>query len=149
MTVELREVTCENWVDCVKLTVADDQKHFVAPNDWSLVEAHYEGDRYPRAIYNDAGEMVGFAMYTWEAEKDRWWIERLMTDQRYQKQGYGRAAMLELLKILGEVAPGKEISISYDSDNDVARRLYASLGFIETGEIEDGEVVAVKPGRRD
>lgn len=38
------------------------------------------------------------------------------------------------------------IAISYESENEGARRLYASLGFRETGEIIEGEVVARMPG---
>ena len=37
----------------------------------------------------------------------------------------------------------KAVGISYEPDNDAARKLYASLGFVETGEIFEGEVVAV------
>ena len=37
----------------------------------------------------------------------------------------------------------KTLAINYEPDNEVARALYASLGFQETGEIEHGEVVAV------
>jgi diamine N-acetyltransferase len=35
-----------------------------------------------------------------------------------------------------------EILISYEPENEVARRLYASFGFRETGEIIEGEAVA-------
>jgi diamine N-acetyltransferase len=35
------------------------------------------------------------------------------------------------------------VGISYEPDNDVARKLYASLGFVETGEIVDGEALAL------
>ena len=37
----------------------------------------------------------------------------------------------------------KEVGISYEPHNDVARKLYASLGFMEPGEIVDEEVLAV------
>jgi len=33
--------------------------------------------------------------------------------------------------------------ISYESDNDVARQLYKSIGFVETDE-KDGEVLGAK-----
>ena len=34
------------------------------------------------------------------------------------------------------------VALSYSSDNTGARALYASLGFRQTGEMEDDEVVA-------
>jgi len=34
------------------------------------------------------------------------------------------------------------VALSYDPQNTVARSLYASMGFVETGEISDDETVA-------
>ena len=36
-------------------------------------------------------------------------------------------------------------ALSYQPENTAARALYASLGFVETGEQEDDEVVARRP----
>ena len=38
MTITLREVTMENFYECIKLTVNEDQKNFVASNTFSLAE---------------------------------------------------------------------------------------------------------------
>jgi len=38
----------------------------------------------------------------------------------------------------------REAALSYDPRNTVARSLYASMGFIETGELDDDETVARK-----
>jgi predicted GNAT family acetyltransferase len=37
----------------------------------------------------------------------------------------------------------KAVCISYAPENDVARKLYASFGFVETGEMLESEVLAV------
>ena len=60
--VELRPVTKENYRQCMRLDVRDDQKDFVAPNVISLVQAHYEGNLRPMAIYYE-DNMVGFVMF--------------------------------------------------------------------------------------
>jgi diamine N-acetyltransferase len=56
--------------------------------------------------------------------------------------------MIEALR----AKPGcRTIALSVHPDNAVARRLYGSVGFRETGEIEDGELVmrlAVRAARR-
>ena len=52
MIVTLQPITRDNWLQCVRLNVAPEQKHFVASNAVSL--AAYDGDT-----------MVGFAMYAW------------------------------------------------------------------------------------
>ena len=37
---------------------------------------------------------------------------------------------------------GRDLFLSYIPDNDIAERLYARVGFVPTGEVEDGEIVA-------
>ena len=66
----------------------------------------------------------------------------LMVGVEYQGRGYGRAAIEQALDLLKRQPDCREILISYMPENTVAERLYASLGFRPTGEIDDGEVVA-------
>src|SRR5690606_32205417 len=79
-------------------------------------------------------------------ENGKYEMYRFMIDKRHQGKGYGRAALkaaIELLrtKPLGEAT---QVETSFVPGNDVARRLYTSLGFVETGEAdEDGELIAV------
>lgn len=67
-----------------------------------------------------------------------------MIDEKYQGQGYGRASMLKALELIREksVKEHPTVLISYEPENIVAKKLYASVGFRETGEIEEGEAVA-------
>ncbi|HEY7021731.1 MAG TPA: GNAT family N-acetyltransferase [Ktedonobacterales bacterium] len=141
MTMTLREITRENWLQCVRLKVAPEQEPFVAPNGVSLAQSKYEPEWIPLALY-DGGEMVGFVMYGVYPEEGKHWILRVMVDHRYQGKGYGRAAMRLLLERLRAIPGCDEVAISYEPENDVARRLYASCGFRETGEIIEGETVA-------
>lgn len=141
MGITLEELTEENWRECARLSVADDQKHFVAPNAWSIAESKFNSNLYPYAVYNSEGAMVGFVMYEIEPEGD-WWVHRLMSDHRYQGHGYGKAVMLELIQRFMEDRERQTMLISYEPENEVARKLYANVGFEETGEILEGEVVA-------
>ena len=141
MTMTLREITRENWLQCVRLKVAPEQEPFVAPNGVSLAQSKYEPEWVPLALYDD-DEMVGFVMYGVSPEEGKHWILRVMVDRRYQGKGYGRAAMRLLLDRLRTIPGCDEVAISYEPENDVARRLYASCGFRETGEIIEGETVA-------
>jgi len=141
MTMTLREITRDNWLQCVRLTVAPEQEAFVASNGASLAQSKYEPEWIPLALYDDE-EMVGFVMYGVNREEGKYWILRVMVDRRYQGQGYGRAAMRLLLERLRAIPGCDEVAISYEPENEVARRLYASCGFRETGEILEGETVA-------
>ena len=68
MKIELKPVTRDNWRECIRLEVAQDQKAFVAPNVGSLAESRFEPHYEPRAIYAD-GRMAGFAMYCPDEEE--------------------------------------------------------------------------------
>jgi RimJ/RimL family protein N-acetyltransferase len=51
--------------------------------------------------------------------------------------------MQQMLEIFRQDERIHSVGISYEQENESARRLYASLGFIETGEMLGEEVVAV------
>lgn len=142
MQIELRPVTQENWEECVRLKVRDDQRGLVATNAYSLAQAAYEPFWLPRAIY-DGDTMVGFCMcnlepHAWEETPENW-IVRLMVDAKYQGKGYGRAAMEWMVQEFRALPECPEVWISFEPDNKVAERLYLSLGFEQTGRVIDGE----------
>lgn len=141
MTITLREITRENWRACAALKPAPEQAHFVAPNAVSLAQAAYETEWMPQAIYADE-TMVGFVMYGLSDEDSAYWVLRLMVDARHQRKGYGRTALREAVRRMMERSDCHEIAISYEPDNAVARALYLSMGFRETGETIEDETVA-------
>jgi diamine N-acetyltransferase len=150
LTMELRPVTAQNWKELINLKVADDQTHFVASNLYSIAEAQFgfedEGhwNFYPFGAYVD-DEPVGFVMYCFNFDHSRFqaFIIRLMVDQRFQGKGYGREIMQLVLKEFRENERIHTVGISYEPENKVAQKLYATLGFIEPGEMLDGETLAV------
>ena len=40
------------------------------------------------------------------------------------------------------------VGISYEPENETARKLYASLGFVETGEMMEQETLAIEDSKR-
>jgi diamine N-acetyltransferase len=140
--ISLRSVTPHNFHEVIHLAVPEDQKGFVASNAYSLAEAGIFPHRLPLAIY--AGEIpVGFLMYAYIEESQQHWIFRLMIAADEQRRGYGRAAMRLAIERMGAIPGCRQIYISYEPQNDVARKLYARLGFRINGEIIGGEEVAV------
>lgn len=147
---EIHRVTKDNWRELVRLKVREDQTHFVATNVYSIAEAQfgddYEGhwDLHPFGIY-DGDTPVGFLMYgfNFEHPKQQAFIIRLMVDEKYQGKGYGRFGMEKMLEIFRADDRIRAVGISYEPENEGARKLYASLGFAETGEMIEGETVAV------
>ena len=56
-----------------------------------------------------------------------------MIDKRYQGRGYGRKAMQLALDYMRTFPCGEaeNIWLSYEPENEAAKKLYASFGFIE------------------
>lgn len=137
MTVSLKPITVDNWQECISLKVKDEQADFVPSNLYSIAEAQFYPQAVPLAIYSEQNQMVGFVMYGVDVEAGKWKIFRLMIDQAHQEKGYGRAAMEQVIERLSAQLDCDQILIAYRTDNDVARRLYASLGFIEETVIDN------------
>ncbi|WP_027626146.1 GNAT family N-acetyltransferase [Clostridium lundense] len=151
--IELQKITEDNFNDCIKLEPKEEQRSYVASNLLSLAEAYValsnnEGIPMPYAIYNN-DVMVGFIMLVYieaaeDTDENTYWVCRLMIDKEYQGKGYGKDAMTKVIELVRTFPYGKALalSLSYEPENIVAKTLYASLGFVETGDIEDGELVA-------
>ena len=140
-TIEFRDVDAGNWRTCVDLEVAPEQRGFVSPVARYLCLCHYGGVWRPLAVY--AGdEVVGFVMWAVGTEEDTAWIGGLVIDQARQRKGYGRATVEVLTRRLLATGGCSSCALSYSPGNAAARALYASLGFVETGEMEDDELVA-------
>lgn len=140
MDIELRDIDESNWFQCVSLKVSEEQKEFVATNSFSLAQASYEDNTFPFAIY-DKGTMVGFVMYVFDTELGMWGMCRLMVDKNFQNKGYGRAAIATLLDLVKEKHGHVEFYTSVEPENEVATKLYESMGFAKNGRIIYDEVM--------
>ncbi len=145
MEITLRPVDRSNWYAVTKLSVADSQRSFVAPNVFSLAQAAYTPRTYPLAIYA-GGRLVGFVMYAYDEDFDppMWGMWRLMIDKDHQGQGYGRRALALLLEQLAAEKGHVPFYTSAEPDNARAIALYEAMGFQNTGELVDGEVLLIR-----
>jgi len=140
--IELREVTMENFDKVIRLKLDEFDKTMVASNLYSLAEAFADKVSIPRAIYAD-NQLVGFIMYEYKEEEKKGYISRLMIANEYQRKGYGRAGLTLAIEYLKKHEGIISIRISYHAENTKGRTLYLDLGFVENGEIDCGETVAV------
>ena len=139
--IELRHLDADNWRACADLEVAPGQREFVSPVARYLCLCHYGDIWHPLAAY--AGEeVVGFVMWAVDPGDQSGWIGGLVIDQARQRRGFGRATVEALTRRLLESGGCSSCALSYSPGNSVARDLYLSLGFVETGETEDDELVA-------
>lgn len=132
--VELREITKENYEECLNLNIADSQKNFVSSTAHSLAQAWvYYDTAFPFAIYAN-NVMVGFIMLGYYT------LWKFMIDEKHQNKGYGKKALKLGIEYLVNRFKVKEVYTAYYATNRIARDLYASVGFCETGEIVGNEV---------
>lgn len=158
--VSLREITASTVRRITDdLQLADTQTSYVANNAVSLAQALFHPEAWYRAIV--AGDVpVGFVMVADETlmtpaqrraacdaageampDAPQFGLWRLMVDRRLQGRGYGRAAMA-LLAAHARTRPGvTALDLSYVPGSHEPRAFYEKLGFVATGEVDDGEIV--------
>ncbi|WP_286231951.1 GNAT family N-acetyltransferase [Neobacillus mesonae] len=141
MSILLKEITQENWQECIGLRVASHQRSFIAPNVYSLAESKYEPSFVPMGIYLD-DRMIGFLMYGKDPEDGTYWIIRLMIEETMQGKGYGRMALTESIKLLKNLPDcSPSIILGVHESNIDAQRFYKTFGFKDTGRREHGELL--------
>ena len=161
--IRLEKIDAGNVWDVVDLKVSKAQKGFVASNAGSIIDAYTAigtaCTAFPFAVYSDKRPvgflMIGYneaALYDYyddanppEAARNNYSLWRLMIDKRYQKRGYGREAIRLALDFIRTWPCGRAeyCEVSYEPDNEVAAKLYHSFGFMENGETDGDEIVAV------
>ena len=159
--VHLEELNKYNVWDVIELTVKKEQESFIAGNEWSLVHAYVgnktEGAVYPFGIFDD-DKAVGFLMIAYdygevcndpdapEISDNNYFLWRLMIDGEEQGKGYGRKAVELALEFVKTFPHGiaDYCWLCYDKNNEVARKLYLSMGFQEIGEQDDDINAVIK-----
>jgi diamine N-acetyltransferase len=145
-TIKIREITRENWIEALKLSVAPEQQEYVSPLILTVAEAYIRPHKSeivtPYAIYVD-GQMVGSFAYSSESESsDNYWINDFMIDRHHQGKGYGKAAFAAILEHHRSKYPQcRRVGLTLVPGNSVARRLYEGFGFRDSGEVYEGELV--------
>jgi diamine N-acetyltransferase len=143
--VTLRPVDAGSWRDVAGLAVAPGQERFVAAPTYYLTLCAYGDVWHPLSVHDESGEVVGFLMWGIDDADGSCWLGGVLVDAAHQGRGVGRAAIVEALRALRPRDRSAGFALAYHPDNTVARSLYASLGFVETGEVDDDEVVARRP----
>ena len=144
MRITLREINEENRAVCEALRVTPEQECYIASNAASLRTAE-ENPEVARAFLICADEQaVGFTMFAFDEENDdpddKYWLWRFMIDQDMQGQGFGKAALKEIIRYFKDRG-ADVITLSTKETNTAALALYHQAGFAENGEMNDEEIV--------
>jgi diamine N-acetyltransferase len=150
MNVQLQPITRKNWEEALALQVKEVQRNFTPSVAVSLAKIAIKPDGddvtyLPFGIYENE-QMVGFIMHAYEpATSNMYWINGFLIDEKHQGKGYGKAALLEMVRWITErFKECREIRLTVHKDNTAARNLYERFGFRPTGEFfgEYEEVMA-------
>ena len=155
--IHLEKINYDNAYTICQLRVKKAQKSFVASNTASLAEAFAARESgmtaLPFGIYN-GDRPIGFCMIGYDVPLDDdddpkkcWFVKgnyliwRFMIDKRYQGRDYGKEAFKQVLDYIKTWPCGKAeyAWLSYEPENEVAKKMYASFGFEEVPDVYDGD----------
>jgi diamine N-acetyltransferase len=138
--VTVRTVCSENWRGVARIQVNEAQREFVAEPSYYLALCCYGKLWQPLAVTLD-GQVIGFLMWAIDDADGSCWLGGIMIDQAFQRQGYGRNAVQAAINMLSGEYGYRHFALSYSPNNE-SKHLYHQLGFEETNEWEDDEIVA-------
>lgn len=140
MEIELKEVTKDNWIDCIDLSLYPEQEKNVASNVASIAESKFEPHYQLRAIYKDK-KVIGFLAFCVEndpSDPELYWIFRFMIDKNFQGRGYGIKALNLVMAEIKQLG-AKRIYTMHKPSNKTAGKLYQKAGFSYIGTLDDGD----------
>lgn len=148
--VSLAPATADNWRDIARVTPAEGQRDWVADVTYYLCLSAYGGLWRSCAVLDD-GDTVGHVMWAVDPDDESHWFGGLVIDRAHQGRGLGLATVEALLGLWEAEEPTvsgtpyTQAALSVAPDNSTARALYTTLGFVETGEMSDDELVMRRP----
>lgn len=139
----LKRVDESNFIECFNLKLGKGQEKFVSHPIRSLAQAYvYYNQCTPFAIYKD-NVVIGYVMVIYDYDEENYNIWHMMIDEKYQNKGYGTKAVELCLDYIKTQPFGKSnvVILTCKIDNLSAIHIYEKLGFVDTGERDDDEMV--------
>lgn len=144
--VKIKYMTSEKELIYVgyECQLTEEQKEMVSPF-WFIIGRAYlnKENNYPCIIYNFEDKPIGFINFSSWIGKDEAYTWSYFIDLKYQGQGYGKSVAELAIKILKTAAPYKNIKLSVEKENQKAHKLYQSLGFCKSSEMDGDDIVFV------
>ena len=138
--ITLKPISKENINEIRALKVGKQQERFVSTVAESLAQAViYKDTAFPFAVY-EKDTAVGFIMLGYYEKKHYYTLWKLLIDEKYQNNGYGQVALKLGIEYLKDNFKVNRVYTGVAPDNEVAKHLYSSFGFVETGNVEDGVI---------
>ena len=145
-TVSIRKIENDDdlWYAIAECSLVPEQEDFVNPAGFSIGRAYLSpSDNVPCVICKADGERIGFIVFRkWSggATAFNW---SYFIDKKFQGMGYGKAAAKLAIKILRAADPKMPIKLSTGVLNAKAQKLYQTVGFAKTDELDGDDLVFI------
>ena len=142
MHINLRDITQDNFKECINLSLSEEQIQYISSNVYSIAESKIFPFWIPKVIYQEE-QLIGFLMYAKDYEEGKLDICRFMIDIKNQGKGYG-IGTLELMNNIAKEDNGiNRIVVHVKKENERAKSIYKKFGFIDMNMIEYGQEVFI------
>jgi diamine N-acetyltransferase len=141
--VVLEPIERSNFRKLFNMQLRNEQVTFVTPPRWTLARCYVKffGDSFEHLphLIRAGEEVVGYVTTACDPNSaEDYWIDDIMIAAKHQGEGYGRAAMVEVLKMIVARYPNcRAVQLTCFRSNTNAASLYTSMGFVPTGSVDE------------
>ena len=133
--IRLELVNKDNFDQVLDLEVAPKDQRRVASVEYSLAQAWLYRDSevlFPYAV--KSGQLtVGFLLLSYQHMENSYYIWRLLIDQKYQNQSFGKEVIRQVLKRARDDQQCHKVTVNYVIGNHKMRYILEKFGFQPVG----------------
>ncbi|HEM6272911.1 GNAT family N-acetyltransferase [Streptococcus suis] len=133
--IRLEQVNKDNFDQVLDLEVAPKDQRRVASVEYSLAQAWLYRDSevlFPYAV--KSGQLtVGFLLLSYQPMENSYYIWRLLIDQKYQNQGFGKEVIRQVLQRARDDQQCHKVTVNYVIGNHKMRYILEKFGFQPVG----------------
>lgn len=133
--IRLELVNKDNFDQVLDLEVAPKDQRRVASVEYSLAQAWLYRDSevlFPYAV--KSGQLtVGFLLLSYQPMENSYYIWRLLIDQKYQNQRFGKEVIRQVLQRARDDQQCHKVTVNYVIGNHKMRYILEKFGFQPVG----------------
>ncbi len=133
--IRLELVNKDNFDQVLDLEVAPEDQCRVASVEYSLAQAWLyrdSEDLFPYAV--KSGQLtVGFLLLSYQPMENSYYIWRLLIDQKYQNQSFGKEVIRQVLQRAKDDQQCHKVTVNYVIGNHKMRYILEKFGFQPVG----------------
>ena len=133
--IRLELINKDNFDQVLDLEVAPKDQRRVASVEYSLAQAWLyrdSEDLFPYAV--KSGQLtVGFLLLSYQPMENSYYIWRLLIDQKYQNQRFGKEVIQQVLQRARDDQQCHKVTVNYVIGNHKMRYILEKFGFQPVG----------------